>query len=241
MTKSIGILLTNTDRSDFAKRFDSDEVKFQKLLSPYQPDWKLTNISVIDNIFPDAIDKHDAYIITGSPASVNDSHSWMPKLYEFIRELNSHKCPTIGVCFGHQAIANALGGKIASNPSGWSLGMEATEYPSRLEWMQPTQPSLNLYSAHTEQVIELPNGATIIGTNATCHNAAYVIDRHIMTTQYHPEMSLNFISNLVDHLRPNIAKDIFTTAHKQLTQPCDREIFARWMVTFLEQSTSHTT
>ena len=240
MIKSIGILLVNTDRSDFAKQFDSDEVKFKKLLIPYRPDWKLNIIPVIDNIFPDAIDANDAYIITGSPASVNDSHSWIPKLYEFIRELNTHKYPTIGICFGHQVIANALGGKIASNPSGWSLGMEATEFPSRLGWMQPTQSSLNLYSAHTEQVIEPPNGTTIIGTSANCHNAAYVIDRHIMTTQYHPEMSLDFISNLVEHLQPNIPKDVFTTAHKQLTQPCHRALFARWMVTFLEQSTSHT-
>jgi len=240
MIKSIGVLLTNTDRSDFAKRFDSDEVKFQKLLNPYRPDWKLSVIPVIDSIFPDVIDAHDAYIITGSPASVNDSHPWISKLYEFIRELHAHQRPTVGICFGHQAIANALGGKIASNPSGWSLGMEPTEFSATLEWMQPTLSSLNLYSAHTEQVVKLPNSATIIGTNKNCLNAAFVIGRHIMTTQYHPEMSLEFISNLVDHLQPNIAKDVFNIAHEQLNQPCDRELFAQWMINFLEQSASHT-
>ena len=192
MIKSTGILLVNTDRSDFAKQFDSDEVKFKKLLIPYRPDWKLNIIPVIDNIFPDAIDANDAYIITGSPASVNDSHSWIPKLYEFIRELNTHKYPTIGICFGHQILSKLNGGKVKQSKHrefGLANIYKKNESLLTKNFFNNNNTS-DVWMSHADQVSKMPKNFKII---ASTKNSKLTIIENIKENfygvQFHPEVT----------------------------------------------------
>ena len=76
---------------------------------------------------------------------------------EFIQDLDRHRTPTVGACFGHQAIAVALGGRVGKNPKGWGLGIAPTRFLRHLRWMDPAHPKLDLYSAHNEQVLEMPD------------------------------------------------------------------------------------
>ena len=158
MTRRIGILLTCVDDSEFATRFPDDGEKFRRLLQPLRPDWSFTTIPVKDNVFPASAEDYEGYIITGSPVSVNGSHIWIEPLLAFIRELEARKIKTFGACFGHQAIALALGGKVETSAKGWGLGTGNTIFIEQAEWMVPPQNEMTLFAAHADQVTKLQIG-----------------------------------------------------------------------------------
>lgn len=231
----IGILVTNTDRSDFAKARPSDGDKFTTLLQPLRPDWKFTPVQVVDGEFPKAVSDFDGYVIGGSPASANGQEPWIETLFDFIRELNRKAIATVGICFGHQAIAKALGGHIDKNPGGWGWGLAATQFEVHQNWMLPDKKIINLYAAHNEQVTNLPAGAEVLGGSALCPIGSFRVGYHIMTTQYHPEMDLKFFTELTHDLKTYIGRDIAAAALRSTTTPADTASFAQWMVQFLEQ------
>ena len=147
---------------------------------------------VIDNIFPDAIDANDAYIITGSPASVNDSHSWIPKLYEFIRELNTHKYPTIGICFGHQILSKLNGGKVKQSKHR-EFGL-ANIYKKNESLLTKNffnkQKFKKVWMSHADQVSKLPKNFKVIASST---NSKFAIVENKLKNfygiQFHPEVT----------------------------------------------------
>ena len=230
----IGILVTNTDDSDFAKTRPADGEKFWALLQPLRPDWKFTAVQVKNGEFPETIHDFDGYVITGSPASANGSEAWIEKLMQFIRDLNAASIPTIGICFGHQIIARALGGRLAKNPGGWGFGISPTTFTAHEKWMTPAQGTMNLYAAHSEQVVELPKSAVALGGSSFCPIGSYKIGDHIFTTEYHPEMTPEFVNDLSYAFENYVGSEIATRAREQFKHPADGKIFAQWMVQFLE-------
>lgn len=230
----IGILVTNTDESDFAKARPKDGEKFRALLQPLRPEWIFSAIQVKDGVFPKSIHDFDGYVITGSPASANGPEAWIEKLMEFIRALDVAKIPTIGVCFGHQIIARALGGRVGKNPGGWGFGVSPTAFTSHEKWMVPVHDVLNLYAAHNEQVIDLPKTAEALGGSAFCPIGSYKVGNHIFTTEYHPEMTPEFVLDLSAAFEKYLGTEIATRARTQFKNPADGNVFAQWMVRFLE-------
>ena len=233
MTK-IAILLTCNDESEFARQFPDDAECFRTILEPHRPDWTIATVPVFQGIFPQHATDYDGYVITGSPASVYDTDPWIPKLMELIQAIHKDQVPLVGCCFGHQAIAHALGGEVSRNDFGWGLGISQTKFVGREEWMEPFAESLGLYAAHSEQVSRLPSGARILGTNADCPFAAITIGNHIMTTEYHPEMTPEFIRALVGHMSPRLEEEVVEAALAQLDDEADGELFAGWMANFLD-------
>ncbi len=236
MGRRIAILMTNTDTSAFAKRFPDDGEKFTALLQPLRPEWTFTTVPVKDGVFPAAADAFDGYVITGSPASVNQSDAWIGGLLAFIRELDRQRIQTVGCCFGHQAIARALGGTVAKNPGGWGFGTAVTHFGREEPWMMPARDTLCLYSAHSEQVTKLPAGAVVLGGDAFCPISSFRIGAHFFTTQYHPEMSPEFITALTVELETQLDVATVERARQQLRKPADGAVFAEWMLRFLEFS-----
>ena len=236
----IAILLTSNDTSEFALRFPDDGEKFISILAPLKPDWDFDVVPVMDNIFPKSIGSYDGYVITGSPASVNDPDAWVENLLDWIRELDESEIPTIGCCFGHQAIAKALGGKVAKNPTGWQLGRAQTNFNSIEYWNPANIGSIGLYSAHSEQVSQLPGDAIVLGTSKTCKYASFKVKDHFFTTQYHPEMSYDFMYQLLDYMFENneIDQDLWKQGKNAIESRNESEKFAGLMVNFLEYSQS---
>jgi len=230
----IAILLTSNDTSNFARRFVDDGEKFAELLRPLRPQWDYVVYPVIDEIFPTHVEDYDAYIITGSPASVHDRHPWVGQLMAFIRDVANRRIPMIGICFGHQAIALALGGTVVDNPQGWVVGTTRTAFQSQ-SWMTGSHSALTLYAAHKEQVSQLPQGAEVIGTAPGCAHAAFVIGDHIMTTEYHPEMPERFMRELVDEMGSLLSPAQAEQARRQIADGEQGQEFAGWIVAFLEQ------
>lgn len=236
MKRRIAILLTSNDISEFSRRFPNDGIKVQTLLSHWRPDWEYRVWSVKDGEFPADIDVADAYVITGSPASVHDALDWIAELKRLIRDLHAARRPLVGLCFGHQAIAVALGGQVQRNPSGWRLGIATTQFNREKSYMQPSALHLDLYAAHNEQVTELPPGAELLGGDAFCPFASFAIGRHVFTTEYHPEFTADFVGGLVDELTGKLSPDLIAGARRDLSRPAHGALFAQWMVQFMEQA-----
>lgn len=123
----IAVLATNTDDSPFAARHPRDVEKFRVLLHGVRPGWTVSSFDLPDGEFPVDLQKFDGFLIGGSPSSVHDEDPWIERLLSVIREAVAAGKPLAGACFGHQAIAKALGGTVGPNPGPFVLGTAETE------------------------------------------------------------------------------------------------------------------
>ena len=223
----IAILMTNTDESVFAQGWPKDGEKFVALISPLRPDWEFTVFAVKDGVFPADLAAFDGFIITGSPASVHDEQLWVRQLLDVIQQVSAQHIPMFGACFGHQAIAMALGGSVGPNPDGWVLGQTETTMEGA---------TIGLYAAHREQVLSAPKGSRVLGGNTVCPIGSFAIGTDVMTTQYHPEMTHAFIGALVEHLDGALPKTVIERAKASLARKAETDRMAQVIVRFLERS-----
>ena len=234
----IAILMTNTDESAFAEKHPKDGEKFTDFIRLARPNWDTVIFYVKDGNFPSDITMFDGFMITGSPASVNDGAGWIKSLLSLIQDIHVHKIPMFGACFGHQAIAVALGGTLMRNPQGWGHGVLRTWGVAPLPWGDQIG-EIELYASHIEQVATLPSGACRIASSDGCENAGFVLGDHVFTIQHHPEMTHEFICALVDELKDYVGSRITGHAKKQLSsRRADREQFAQWVAEFFEHGAS---
>ena len=183
--------------------------------------------------FPD-IDECDGYIISGSSRSIYEDEKWMKNLLNFISQCHQKKKKLLGICFGHQAIALALGGKVIKSEKGWEVGAHSFDIISKAPWMQPEKDSLTLLFSHKDQVVELPPGTTLLGKNAFCPIQMYRIGEHIFSLQAHPEFIPDFLNEVINSRIELIGKEKSQMAIKSLTLPTDHQIIATWMLNFLK-------
>lgn len=231
----IAILMTNTDDSAFANAQPKDGEKFRQLFAGLRPKWRFTVFSVKDGEFPADITAFDGVIVTGSPASVHDTAAWVPRLFGVIRDIEARKQPLFGVCFGHQAIAMALGGVVADNPKGWVFGLTETNHQTPASWMPAETAAIKLYAAHREQVTVLPDGARRLGGNEACPIGSFAVQDHVFTTQYHPEITPDFIAALTEELAGKLPDEVIDTARASLVQTAETVRMLGWIVAFFEQ------
>jgi GMP synthase-like glutamine amidotransferase len=237
MNLRIAVLLTNDDTSAFAAHFPNDGDKVAQLLQPLRPHWSFEVVSVKDGVFPSGPEAFDGYVITGSPASVNDDAlPWVGQLLSFIRAVDAARQPLIGLCFGHQAVARALGGQVVRNAAGWGLGTAATHWRHSQPWMVPAQITTTLMAAHNEQVTQMPERAVCLGGSDFCPIGSVQIGQHIWTTQYHPEMPLVFMQALLGYLDDKLDVTTLARARTSLQQAADVPLFGQWMVQFFEHA-----
>jgi GMP synthase-like glutamine amidotransferase len=233
----IAVLLTNNDTSAFAAHFPNDGQKVVQLLQPLRPDWSFEVVPVKDGVLPASPSDFDGYVITGSPASVNDDHlPWVGQLLEFIRAVHAAQQPLLGLCFGHQAVARALGGQVARNAAGWGLGTAPTHWQAARHWMQPAQSTTTLMAAHNEQVTRMPEGAVCLGGSDFCPIGSMQIGQHIWTTQFHPEMPRVFMKALLGYLADKLDAETMARAHTSLNNAADVPLFGHWMAQFFEHA-----
>ncbi|MBL9054623.1 MAG: type 1 glutamine amidotransferase [Tabrizicola sp.] len=232
----IAVLVTNTDQSAFAARHPRDAEKFIVLMKGARPDWQITTFEVTENVFPPSLEGFDGLLIGGSPASVNDENHWIERLSGLIRRAHAAGVPMVGVCFGHQAIAQALGGEVGENPGPFVLGTTETTLTTRVPWIPEDARSIILASAHGEQVTALPPGAEVLGESAGCKVAAYRIGTRVFATQHHPEMTPHFHAALVEEFAPMFAPEVGAAARASLTRTTEGPRFAEWIARFFEQA-----
>jgi GMP synthase-like glutamine amidotransferase len=232
----LALLMTNTDESAFAQAHPKDGEKFARLIQSVRPAWQVTSYSVKDGVFPTNIAAYDGVMISGSPASVRNTDTWVAQLFDLIRDIYARELPMFGACFGHQAIALALGGHVGPNPNGWVFGLTHTDVVRKTSWMQGLPATLKQYGAHIEQVLELPENAVTISSSSACPVVGFHIMDAVYTTQNHPEMTREFMAALIAEYAPKLDPKVAATAKASMAEDADTSVYANSIAQFFENA-----
>ncbi|MFY2824701.1 type 1 glutamine amidotransferase [Ruegeria sp. MALMAid1280] len=221
----IGILVTGHPPDELHNQFGAYDAMFRTLLDGNG--FEFESFAVVDNQFPDSADQADGWIITGSRHGAYEDHAWIPPLEDLIREIGKSGQPLIGVCFGHQIVAQALGGKVEKFSGGWAVGRTDYDYGGQ---------TVTLNAWHQDQVVELPEGAKVTGSNAFCRNAMVAYGDTIWTVQAHPEYGDGFIKGLMETRGKGVVPDdLMQAAANRLPTKDDNPKIAQHMAKFLKK------
>ncbi len=231
---TLGILQCDTVMTQFQSSFGNYPLMLTKLFHRIEPEMNIHVYNVQNGQYPPNINACDAYITTGSKASVYDKADWIKNLEHYIRTLHQVKKKLIGICFGHQLIAQALGGKTEPAPQGWGVGVHNYSITNRPSWLSPEKKSFNLIVSHKDQVVQLPENATVIAGSRFCPYAAFYIGQHIFTTQGHPEFSKEYSAALMQYRRETLGSNLYQTGLDSLERPTDEIAFTHWMINFMK-------
>ena len=231
----IGILETGLLRERMVPRFDPYPVMFAEFLGLAGHGFDFETVSVVRGETASSIHACDAWLITGSRHGVYDNLGWMPPLQDFIRELAAAELPLIGVCFGHQIIAEALGGKVVKSDKGWGVGVHRYRVERQHSWM-PTHPrDCSLYAFHQDQVVSLPPNAEVFLSSEFCPYAGMSYGRSIITVQAHPEFGEDYEVALLEAYGGSVVPgDVASAALAEMRAGAgaDTELLANWFADF---------
>lgn len=225
----IGILETGTPPDPLVSRFGRYPAMFEQLLAA--PGRTFQSFDVQAGELPPSADAFDAYVVTGSPAGVYDDLSWIEPLKRFLVEAKG-RAAIVGVCFGHQVMAEAFGGKVEKSERGWGLGLHSYDVCERLPWMDGDGP-IAVPASHQDQVVELPPGARVVAASAFSPFGALAYGDHAFSIQLHPEFAPDFAKALAQVRRERLGDARTDAAVASLDAPNDNARVGRWIGRFL--------
>ena len=190
--------------------------------------------NVVSGEYPQSIDSYNGYVISGSRQSVYDSAPWILELRRFVLRLHEEKIPLVGICFGHQLIADELGGKTEVAEVGWGVGAHEYDVIDQHWCMSPFVDRYRVLVSHKDQVTKLPPGARRLSTSAFCPNAMFSIGEHIFALQGHPEFVPGYSEDLMKWRRDVIGEPAYRTGIASLEYELQSLEVAQWIVRFLK-------
>ncbi|MFW2542138.1 type 1 glutamine amidotransferase [Primorskyibacter sp. 2E107] len=221
----IGILQTGLLPEALEKDFDSYPGMFETLLAGRG--FAFQSWSVVEGEFPSGPEDADGWLITGSRHGAYEDLPWIAPLEDLIRAIVLADRPLIGVCFGHQIIAQALGGKVEKYAGGWSVGPTTYRFPDGPKTIQ---------AWHQDQVTEAPEGAETVASSDFCQYAALLYPGKAYTVQPHPEYGDAFIDGLIrTRGRGVVPDDQLDAAQGKLGTPLDRGALADQFARFFRE------
>jgi GMP synthase (glutamine-hydrolysing) len=183
----IGILQTGYVPDDLSPRYVEYPQMFMRFLDGQGFDWETW--AVLENRFPDSIHDCDGWLITGSRHGAYEDHVWIPPLEQFVRDAYAAGVPMAGICFGHQVMAQALGGKVVQFGGLWGVGKHVYDTPNG---------QIALMAMHQDQVVEIPDGARTIASSEFCKYAGLAYGNCAISYQPHPEFSMEYTRDLIE-------------------------------------------
>lgn len=222
----IAILETGRPPGALAEQFGDYPTMFEQMLGH---EFEIRRFDVEGGELPDPA-ADCGYLITGSPAGVYEQLEWIGPLQEFIRA--AHRSKMVGICFGHQVMAQALGGEVVKSDKGWGAGLHRYSIVRQEPWMD--EPStISIPASHQDQVvIAPPNAQVTVSSNFTAFAGLAWKDRPAISFQFHPEFAPAFAKALIEK-RYDVVPDP-DAAIASLDAPNDNERVAGWIRRFLK-------
>lgn len=166
--------------------------------STWDGEWVEHDVRNVDAPLP-SLNEAAGFIMTGSSSSVTERAPWMLRTESFLRELIGSNVPLFGICFGHQMIGEALGGKVAKNPRGREIGtVDVRRNSSDDSVMRGLPPLFGANTTHLDSVVTLPKGAVVLAETDLEPNAIYAIGETTKCVQFHPEFDGDVMRGYVD-------------------------------------------
>lgn len=227
----LAILETGRPPGDLEARFGDYPAMFGRMLGD---GFEIATYDAQNGHLPAHPAEHHAYLITGSPAGVYDPYPWIAPLQDFIRSAQDAKM--VGICFGHQIMAEALGGHVEKSDRGWGAGLHRYSVVGRGPWMNGEQ-SIAIPASHQDQVIvQPPNSAVVVSSDFTPYAGLAWTDRPAISFQFHPEFSPDFAKALIEARYDRVSNP--DAAIASLDAPNDSADVATWIRRFLTEKTA---
>lgn len=226
---NVGILETGHPPGGLAARFGDYPAMFRGLLGA---GFDTTTYDVAAGKLPERPAAHGAYLITGSPAGVYDGLPWIEPLKAFLREAKG-QAKLVGVCFGHQIMAEAFGGRVEKSGKGWGVGLQTYDLVGEAPWLDGTG-GIAVPASHQDQIVLQPPRSVILAASAFTPYAMLAYrGQPAISMQFHPEFAPDYARALIA-LRRAILPDP-DAALASFGRPDDRARVAGWIRRFLEE------
>ena len=237
MSSRIGLLIVgHVDAKSVHVAGDYPEL-FADLLAGR--DLELVRYDLDEGRFPDSQAECDGWLCGPSRSSAYDPLPWRADVEELLRRIVATERPYVGICFGHQLLAQAHGATVEQASDGWQVGVRDYEVVDRAPWMGAPIAGISLIASHQDQVVGLPDGAALLARAADggCPVAGFTLGPRAWTLQPHPE----FVAPLADHLLAGrvelIGAERVAAARATLHRPTDRDLVAGWIAQFFADTT----
>ena len=239
MSLRIGLLQCDHVANDLIDIHGNYPEIFEDMLLATDPDIEMAVYDLTADLFPVDLTACDAYIITGSQFSAYEDIPWINKAKQLINDLYQAKIPTVGICFGHQLIAESLGGKMSkATDKGWGVGVHYWEIIKNEEWMGKKPPdSFALRVSHQDQVTELPPDARLFAGSEFCPIAGFQTSDHFLSFQGHPEFSKEYAKALINKRIERIGEEVSRKAIESLKEEVHAETVGNWILSFIRKNT----
>jgi GMP synthase-like glutamine amidotransferase len=223
----VGILETGAPPDALVRRFGAYPAMMAAMLGP---GFEAASYDVAAGALPAAADSHDAWLITGSPAGVYEDHAWIAPLEAFLREAKG-RTKLVGICFGHQIMAQAFGGRVEKSDRGWGIGLQSYDVAELAPWMDEVS-SFAIPVSHQDQIVEQPPASRVLAANAFSPFGLLAYDDgQSISFQGHPEWEPAFAQALIESRRDRLPK--VDEALASLDRPNDRPRVGEWIRRFL--------
>ena len=197
----IGILKTGQSPEVIRGALGDYDQMFERLLGGRGFDFDSYHVEAMQ--FPPDVHAADGWLITGSRHGVYEDHPFIPPLEDFIRAAYAAGVPVVGICFGHQIIAQALGGRVEKHKGGWAVGAQDYDFAGQ---------TVTLNAWHQDQVVTAPEGAEVVATSPFCANASLLYGNRAYSVQAHPEFPDAFIDGLIEHRGGSVPEPLIEAA-----------------------------
>lgn len=229
----IAIIETGAPPEPLKGKHPTYPVMMERMLAPLAPHLSFTTWPTFrDGSLPKAAE-FDGMLITGSPAGVYEDHDWIAPLEKLIRDAAAAGKPQVGICFGHQLMAQAFGGEVAKSGKGWGVGVHHYDIAAETPWMNPAQGKISCAVSHQDQVILAPPGAKTIAGSGFCEYGALAYAQGpAISFQMHPEFDHDYASDLIGIRRNRFGEALSDDGLASLKRRSDRNLIAQWIVNF---------